>query len=87
MVMLMVLMIMIITDNRYAGDDRQVGCVQVVEAETEAAHWQEELKAQQRQFEAELDKHRQEAELLRVIIIIITIIIIIALKGAIRDWL
>jgi hypothetical protein len=39
---------------------------QVNDAETEAAHWQEELKAQQQHFEQELDKHRQEAELLRV---------------------
>ena len=37
-----------------------------MEAETEAAHWQEELKAKQQQFEEEMEKHRQEAELLRV---------------------
>ena len=40
--------------------------MQVIEAETEAAHWQEELKAKQQQFEEEMEKHRQEAELLRV---------------------
>ena len=37
-----------------------------MEAETEAAHWQEELKAKQQQLEEEMEKHRQEAELLRV---------------------
>ena len=37
-----------------------------MEAETEAVHWQEELKAKQQQFEEEMDKHRQEAELFRV---------------------
>ena len=37
-----------------------------MEAETEAAQWLEELKAKQQQFEEEMEKHRQEAELLRV---------------------
>ncbi|XP_070176721.1 centriolin-like isoform X2 [Littorina saxatilis] len=37
----------------------------VMEAETEAAQWQDELKAQQQRYEDEIDKHKQEAELLR----------------------
>nr|KAG5703043.1 hypothetical protein BaRGS_016204 [Batillaria attramentaria] len=52
--------------KRFMRQQEQDNSRKVVEAETEAAHWQEELKAQQQQFEEELDKHRQEAELLRV---------------------
>lgn len=40
--------------------------MQLVEVETEAAQWQEEMKEQKRIFEKELDRHRQEAELLKV---------------------
>lgn len=48
-------------------DDHPVTFImQLVEVETEAAQWQEEMKEQKRIFEKELDRHRQEAELLKV---------------------
>lgn len=39
---------------------------QVVEAEAEAAHWKEEIKQKEKEFEAEMEEHRQAAELMRV---------------------
>ena len=40
--------------------------LQLLDAETEAAQYKEEMKQKEKEFEAEMEEHRQAAELMRV---------------------